>query len=202
VTSHCAIGFFLCAGLWDCSSQRAHNSPFITAVAIENTVKKCLEFFAQIGLRFVSFRYLPHVCLYTICRHYEWNAVLGLWWLERSKSLLSKVTNNWNYLERKPVCSLSTVHHRTLFCLHTYIVLAVSCWLPTTAAWVRAWVRSCGICGEQSGIRADLPRELRFLVPLIPPTAPHSSSIIRGWYNRPNSGLRTKYTQSHPNPRN
>jgi hypothetical protein len=33
-------------------------------------------------------------------------------------------------------------------------------------------------------------------------TAPHSSSIIRGWYNRPISGRRTKWTQSHPTPRN
>jgi hypothetical protein len=40
---------------------------------------------------------------------------------------------------------------------------------------------------------------------LIPLTAPHSlsSSIIRGWYNnRSNSGLRTKWTQSHPIPSN
>jgi hypothetical protein len=34
---------------------------------------------------------------------------------------------------------------------------------------------------------------------LIPPTAPHSSSIIRSWYNRPISGRRTKWTVSpHP----
>jgi hypothetical protein len=40
-------------------------------------------------------------------------------------------------------------------------------------------------------------RALRFPLPiLIPPNAPHSS-IIWGWYNRPNSGRRTKWTQSH-----
>jgi hypothetical protein len=33
---------------------------------------------------------------------------------------------------------------------------------------------------------------------LIPPTVLHSSSIIRRWYNRPTSGRRTKWTQSHP----
>jgi hypothetical protein len=34
-----------------------------------------------------------------------------------------------------------------------------------------------------------------FLMPiLIPPTAPHSSSIVRGWYNRPVSDRRTKWT--------
>jgi hypothetical protein len=40
---------------------------------------------------------------------------------------------------------------------------------------------------------------LRFPLPiLIPATAPHSaSSVIRGWYNRPNSGRRT---HSHPPP--
>jgi hypothetical protein len=31
-------------------------------------------------------------------------------------------------------------------------------------------------------------------------TAPHLSSIVRGWYNRPVSGLRNKWTQSHPTP--
>jgi hypothetical protein len=44
-------------------------------------------------------------------------------------------------------------------------------------------------------------RVLRFPLPIIPPTAPHSASIIRGWYNRPVSGRRTKWTQSHPTPR-
>jgi hypothetical protein len=35
------------------------------------------------------------------------------------------------------------------------------------------------------------------------PTTPHSSSsIIQGCYNRPISGRRTKWTQSHPTPRN
>jgi hypothetical protein len=45
---------------------------------------------------------------------------------------------------------------------------------------------------------------LRFSLPIVsPPTAPHSSSsIIRGWYNGPDSGRRTKWTQSHHTPRN
>jgi hypothetical protein len=69
--------------------------------------------------------------------------------------------------------------------------------LPTAAAWVPARVKSCGICGRQSGT------EDRFPLPvLIPLTAPHSSSsIIRGWYNRPVCGRRTNCTQSHPTPR-
>jgi hypothetical protein len=46
-------------------------------------------------------------------------------------------------------------------------------------------------------------RVLRFFLPLIPPTAPHStSSIIRRWYNRLNSDRRTKWTQSHSTSRN
>jgi hypothetical protein len=60
--------------------------------------------------------------------------------------------------------------------------------------------RSCGICGGQSDIGAGLLRVLRFPLPvLISPTAPHSSSYtIRGWYNRPISGRRSKWAQSHP----
>jgi hypothetical protein len=73
----------------------------------------------------------------------------------------------------------------------------------TTATRVRSQVRSCGICGGQSGTGASFLRVLWFPLPiLILPTAPHSSFIIRGWYNRPNSGRRTKWTQSHPTPIN
>jgi hypothetical protein len=80
---------------------------------------------------------------------------------------------------------------------------AISRRLPTAAARVRAQVMSCGICGVQSGIGAGFIRVLRFPLPtLIPPTAPLSSSIIRGSYNRSVSGRRTKWTQSHPTPRN
>jgi hypothetical protein len=50
----------------------------------------------------------------------------------------------------------------------------------------------------QRGTGAGFLRVLRFpLQILIPPTAPQSS-VIRGWYNKPNSGRRTKWTQSHP----
>jgi hypothetical protein len=80
------------------------------------------------------------------------------------------------------------------------IALAVSHLLPTAAARVRAHVRSCG---EQSGTAAGFLRVLQFPLPiLIPPTPPYSSSIIWGSYNRPISGRRTKWTHSHPTPKN
>jgi hypothetical protein len=58
---------------------------------------------------------------------------------------------------------------------------AVSRWLPTAAAWVRARIWSCGICGGVGFLRV-----FRFpLSVFIPPIAPQSSSsTIRGWYNR------------------
>jgi hypothetical protein len=82
------------------------------------------------------------------------------------------------------------------------IAQAVVCRLPTAAARVRAQVRSCGICGGQSGSGAGFFRVLRFPLPiLIPPTAPHSSYMVIGTIGQ-FSGRRTKWTQSHPTPRN
>jgi hypothetical protein len=62
---------------------------------------------------------------------------------------------------------------------------AVSCRLPTTKAWVWARVRSCEICGGQSGTGAGFLRLLQFPLLSIPPNAPHwsSSIIIRSWHN-------------------
>jgi hypothetical protein len=78
------------------------------------------------------------------------------------------------------------------------IALAVSRRLPTSMARVRARVRSSRICGGQRDTGAGFLRVLRFTLPiLIPPTIPHSS-IIRGWYNRPNSGRSTRWTHSDP----
>jgi hypothetical protein len=74
--------------------------------------------------------------------------------------------------------------------------------LPIAAARVPAQVNLCAICGAQRGTGAGFLRVLRFALPiLILPTAPHSSPstrVIRGWYNRPISGRRTRWTQSHP----
>jgi hypothetical protein len=84
------------------------------------------------------------------------------------------------------------------------VAQAVSRRLPTAAARIRAQVRSYESRGGQSGTVVGFLRVLRFPLPiLIPLTAPHSSSsIIRGWYIRTVSGRRrTKWTQSHPNPK-
>jgi hypothetical protein len=80
---------------------------------------------------------------------------------------------------------------------------AVSRRLPTAAAGVRAQVRSCGIYGRQSGSWAGFLRVFPFplQVPISPTTPQSPSSIFRAWYNRPISGRRTKWTQSHPTPR-
>jgi hypothetical protein len=53
------------------------------------------------------------------------------------------------------------------------IAQVVSRWFRTAAARVRSQVRSCGICGGQSGIEAGFLRVLQCPLPiLIPPTAP------------------------------
>jgi hypothetical protein len=60
-----------------------------------------------------------------------------------------------------------------------------------------------GFAVDKTGAMVSILLVLLFPLPvLIPPTVPHSSFIIRGWYNRPNSGRRTKWTQSHLTSRN
>jgi hypothetical protein len=57
------------------------------------------------------------------------------------------------------------------------IAQAVSRWLPTAAASVRARVWSSGICGGQSGAGAGFLRVLRFSLPIsIPQNSPSSQS--------------------------
>jgi hypothetical protein len=49
-------------------------------------------------------------------------------------------------------------------------------------------VTACGTCGGSSGTGAGFLQVLGFPLPMIPPTALHtSSSITRGWYSGPNS---------------
>jgi hypothetical protein len=61
---------------------------------------------------------------------------------------------------------------------------------------LRDQVRSCEICARQSCTGAGFLQVLWISMPIIPPTAPHSSSsIIRGWYNSLNSDWRTTWTQ-------
>jgi hypothetical protein len=83
------------------------------------------------------------------------------------------------------------------------IAHTVSSRFPTSAARVRAQVRSYGVCGRRSGTGAGFLLVLRLpLSTLIPPTAPHSSSSIQVGYDRPVSGRLTKWTQSHRTPKN
>jgi hypothetical protein len=102
-------------------------------------------------------------------------------------------------------------HHilRLVLILSSYVRLdlgraiaqAISRRLPITANRVKSQVKSCRICCGQNGTEEGFIRVLRFLLPiLIPPKAPYSS-LIRGWYNRPISDQRTKWTRSHPTPR-
>jgi hypothetical protein len=61
------------------------------------------------------------------------------------------------------------------------IAQAVSRWLPTTAARVRARVWSSGICGGQSGTGAGFLRVHQFSLPIfIPPNSPSSQSPRAG----------------------
>jgi hypothetical protein len=83
--------------------------------------------------------------------------------------------------------------------LGRFLAQVVSRRLPTAAARIRAQVRSRGICGGQSDTGVGFLRVVRFRLPIRIPQS-SSPSIIRGWYNRPNSGRRTKWTQSHPHP--
>jgi hypothetical protein len=110
------------------------------------------------------------------------------------------------YSGRCPTCQSESLIFSELFiCYEVGRVIAqvVSRRLSHRDCPVRSPVRSCGICGGQSGTGASFLRVLRFPLPiLIPLTAPVSSSIIWSWYNRPVSGRRTKWTQSHPTPRN
>jgi hypothetical protein len=103
---------------------------------------------------------------------------------------------------RYQVCTQTT--GKIIVFVDRAVAQVVSRWLPTSAAHVWAQVRSCAICGERNDTGASLLRELRFPLPiLIPPTALRlSSSIIRGWYNKPIRSRRSKWTQSNPTPRN
>lgn len=45
-------------------------------------------------------------------------------------------------------------------------------------AQVQTHIKPCGICGGQGGSGASFPQVFRFPLPIIPPTAAHSSSAV------------------------
>jgi hypothetical protein len=71
---------------------------------------------------------------------------------------------------------------------------AVNRRLSTVADQVRALVRSCGICGGQTGSGAGFLWVLQFPLPLI-------IIIIRGWYKRTKGDQCGKWIQSPPTTR-
>jgi hypothetical protein len=59
------------------------------------------------------------------------------------------------------------------------VAQTVSRRVPTTAARIQSQVRSCGICGEQSGSGTGFLHVLQFPLPiLIPPNALYSSTGV------------------------
>jgi hypothetical protein len=135
-------------------------------------------------------------------RGVKWNTDFERWSGKHQKVIVSYTGPLSQYL-RKGTKKKAKIIGQLASRLGRAIAQAVSRRLPTAAAWIRAQVRSYGICGGQSSTGAGFLRVLRFPLPiLIPLTAPHSSSsTIRGWYNRPISGRRTKWTQCHTTPR-
>jgi hypothetical protein len=104
--------------------------------------------------------------------------------------------NTFNHKRATKSYSMKSISK--LISLGRAIAQAVSRWLRTSAVSVRARVRSCRIFGGERDTGAGFLRVLRFPLPiLIPPKAPYSS-IIRGWYNTPINGRRTKWIRLIP----
>jgi hypothetical protein len=120
--------------------------------------------------------------------------------LDTSTMACSPVRSTGHYIPDLFILTTVRTSYQSKFVVGRAIARAVNGRLPTPAARVQSHVKSCGFYGGQRGTGTGFLRVLQLPLPiLIPPTAPQSS-IIRGWYNRPNSGRRTKFTQSHFTP--
>jgi hypothetical protein len=97
--------------------------------------------------------------------------------------------STYNLLDIEPVilCNINNVsaeiysdcHNSTIKLLNSQWYFTVICQLPTTVAQVRSQVRSCGICGGESGTGVGFLQVLQFPLPiLIPPVAPHSLIVL------------------------
>jgi hypothetical protein len=124
-------------------------------------------------------------------RHYEEQTLLReiiTHYFENHTKHTTALGQNWELFYLKLCGAHTSNNNRSMvYGLGRAIAQAVSRWLPTAAARVRARVWSCGIWGGQSGAGTGFLRVLRFPLPIfIPPISPQSpSSIIWGWYNRP-----------------
>jgi hypothetical protein len=112
--------------------------------------------------------FLPNVCL-NLLRPYviPWTSNLKSEGKKKSKQLSL-------YLKHHDMKTYGGVEGRA-------IAQAVSRWLHTVAARVRAWVWASRICGGQSGSGAGFLRVLRLPLPIfIPPNSPSSRSPWAG----------------------
>jgi hypothetical protein len=112
-----------------------------------------------------------------------------------SVTLLCNGFQTWTFRAQVLACCLPSNANLTYSdCSLQQVLLSAA-----TAARVRAQGRLYGICGGQNITAIGILVGLRFPLPIrIPPIAPHSSSIVRSWYNRPVSVRRTKWIHSSP----
>jgi hypothetical protein len=91
-----------------------------------------------------------------------------------------------------------SLKRRAPFTLRKGCAQTVGSRLPTAEDRVLALVRSCGICSGQCGTGADVLRVLLFPLPIIPPTAPHSSSFGPGTIGQTVANVPCGLSLTHP----
>jgi hypothetical protein len=104
--------------------------------------------------------------------------VLGV---AKSTKHFSQTTKNLSqcsrHLDQDMKPTLLDWNYRSLLSCEGHVVAQAAS--HTSVVQVRVRARTYEICDGQSGFGAGFLRELRFLLPIIPPTAPRSSSSSR-----------------------